>query len=347
MSGKKNKTVKELSIEVEDLKKEIVWLREYIETVKADVTMKINDVKKDSRAMNNETLIKCFKCEKTFQTKPLLMNHMTESHKKDRKCNQCDITFIQMNDLEHHIKSIHQAKLNFKCDQCDKRFFTDWRLQKHKRMHSTTGKKCHYFNNGKFCPYEELGCRYKHEVSQKCKFDDKCRKSLCQYVHTAAFNRPEEPQIISNLKDVKVISPIDYISYDPEDDSDIFKDEQYQTYEEDENFVEYIDSKEIFYNKHRSKNLPDDLINGNEIESVVGLRLKETTDSYFPCDACEFTSTNMTTHKAHYIEKHGNIENKFKCVVDKCDFKSDIPKNVIIHMATKHILLIQRRLGKL
>ena len=71
--------------------------------------------------------------------------------------------------------------------------------------------------------------------------------SVCAY---CSFNRPEEPQIISNRKNVKVISPIDYISYDPEEDSDIFKDEQYQTYEEAENFVEYIDSKEIFYNKH-------------------------------------------------------------------------------------------------
>ena len=60
MSGKKNKTVKELSIEVEDLKKEIVILKEFIETVKADVTLKINDVKEDSKSMNKKSLIKMF-----------------------------------------------------------------------------------------------------------------------------------------------------------------------------------------------------------------------------------------------------------------------------------------------
>ena len=347
MAGKKNKTVKELSIEVDELKKEILYLREYIDTVKSDVTLKINDVKEDKKAMNRKTKLKCFKCEKTFTTKPLLVNHIAESHRKNIECDQCDSTFTQMYDLEHHIESIHQAKQNFKCNQCNLSFFTNWRLQKHTRMHSKNGKKCHFFNNGKLCPYEKLGCRFEHEVSQKCKFGIKCKKSLCQFMHTEQLRKTEGQQSTNNLKAVKVISPIDFITYDPEEDSDIIKEEQNQTYEEDENFVEYNDSKEIFYNQHRTEDLPNDLINGNEIEFVVGLKLKETTGSFYPCDACDFTSTNMKIHKTHYSEKHGNIVNKYSCVLAKCDYSSDIPKNVIIHMASNHILLIQRRLGKL
>jgi hypothetical protein len=29
---------------------------------------------------------------------------------------------------------------------------------------------CHYFNNDKKCPFEELGCKFLHSVSQICKF---------------------------------------------------------------------------------------------------------------------------------------------------------------------------------
>ena len=54
---KKNKTIKELSIEVAELKKEIVHLREYIEIVRADVTLKITDAKEDTRAMKSKALI--------------------------------------------------------------------------------------------------------------------------------------------------------------------------------------------------------------------------------------------------------------------------------------------------
>ena len=139
-------------------------------------------------------------------------------------------------------------------------------------------------------------------------------------MHTEQLRKTEGQQSTNNLKAVKVISPIDFITYDPEEDSDIMKEEQYQTYEEDENFVEYMDSKEVFYNKHKTEDLPDYLFNGNDIDCVVGLRLNETTERYYPCDECEFTSTNMTTHKAHYIENQGNILNKFNCVVDKCDY---------------------------
>ena len=45
-------------------------------------------------------------------------------------------------------------------------------------------KICHYFNDGKSCPYEDLGCKFKHKVSKECPFQDKCYRKLCQYKHT-------------------------------------------------------------------------------------------------------------------------------------------------------------------
>ena len=44
-------------------------------------------------------------------------------------------------------------------------------------------KYCHYFNNFKECPYEEFGCKIKHEESQDCRFQRSCRNTLCQFRH--------------------------------------------------------------------------------------------------------------------------------------------------------------------
>ena len=57
------------------------------------------------------------------------------------------------------------------------------RLNKHKSVHRTK-KYCHYYNNDKECPFEELGCMFRHEVSKNCYFRGKCKNSLCQFTHS-------------------------------------------------------------------------------------------------------------------------------------------------------------------
>ena len=47
-----------------------------------------------------------------------------------------------------------------------------------------SSKFCQYFNNSKSCPYEEIGCQFKHAVADNCKYDRKCKFKLCQYKHT-------------------------------------------------------------------------------------------------------------------------------------------------------------------
>ena len=69
-----------------------------------------------------------------------------------------------------------------------------WRLRKHVSGHQ--GKIfCHYFNNRKNCPYEELGRMFQHEDSPICRFQEQCLKELCQYKH-----KDNDEQ---NYKDVK------------------------------------------------------------------------------------------------------------------------------------------------
>ena len=86
--------------------------------------------------------------------------------------------------MEIHIESDHgMSDLN--CDQCEKIFISEWRLKLHKHSHTLTVKKrnCHYFNSGKVCPFEKLGCKFEHILSKDCKFGAQCSFNMCQFKH--------------------------------------------------------------------------------------------------------------------------------------------------------------------
>ena len=42
---------------------------------------------------------------------------------------------------------------------------------------------CHYYNNMKVCPFEEIGCMFRHAKSNKCWVKEFCKNKLCQYAH--------------------------------------------------------------------------------------------------------------------------------------------------------------------
>ena len=70
------------------------------------------------------------------------------------------------------------------CDVCGKYFYMKWRLNKHKQLHDNKPKtKCHYFNNGKVCPFDEVGCKFLHEISDECRQNAKCTRKLCPFQH--------------------------------------------------------------------------------------------------------------------------------------------------------------------
>ena len=84
-----------------------------------------------------------------------------------------------------HRKAIHNEMESYECNECEKKFILMWRLKKHQHIHSKTNavKNCHYFNNQKECPFEQIGCMFKHEHSHQCKFQRNCRNLLCQFKH--------------------------------------------------------------------------------------------------------------------------------------------------------------------
>ena len=52
-------------------------------------------------------------------------------------------------------------------------------------MYQKESKFCYYFNNNQKCPYNEIGCMFKHEVSSPC-WLKQCTRNLCQYQHSDA-----------------------------------------------------------------------------------------------------------------------------------------------------------------
>jgi hypothetical protein len=108
--------------------------------------------------------------------------HIKENHPKEIKCNMCDEKFDQTFKLENHLKK-HEVE-TFNCEKCEKTFYLKWRLEKHKTIHENINIKfCHYFNNSKLCPFEEIGCMFLHAKSQLCRFKQSCKNDLCQFQH--------------------------------------------------------------------------------------------------------------------------------------------------------------------
>ena len=131
-----------------------------------------------------ERTYKCEKCDSTFNSKKTLNSHIEANHPVSVKCHNCETNFEVMLDLEKHISKQHNIK-GFKCQECNAEFYSKWRLQKHENSHQSEIKiNCHYFNSDKKCPFAEIGCKFVHEYSAKCKFGSKCNFDRCQFRHT-------------------------------------------------------------------------------------------------------------------------------------------------------------------
>ena len=90
------------------------------------------------------------------------------SHLHIVECNLCDKKFKIVSDLEKHVKNEHKEYKSHKCDECDKEFVTGWRLKKHLILHKERNiKHCKYFVSDEFCPFDELGCKFRHSETIK------------------------------------------------------------------------------------------------------------------------------------------------------------------------------------
>ena len=125
--------------------------------------------------------------------------------KKARKtCDLCENTFVKNCDLELHMKEVHEIDKNYKCDECDKDFFLEWRRNKHMKIHTDDAKYCHFYNNRKQCPYDELGCMFLHIRAEQCTFQH-CSNKLCQFRHDNQIETIDacEEMVVNDRSDVE------------------------------------------------------------------------------------------------------------------------------------------------
>ena len=54
-------------------------------------------------------------------------------------------------------------KKTFSCEACNKDFYLQWRLEKHRKVHEETTKLCRFYANKKICPFERVGCKFRHD----------------------------------------------------------------------------------------------------------------------------------------------------------------------------------------
>ena len=71
----------------------------------------------------SDSKIQCDKCEKRFNIKSVLRNHLAEIHGENSiKCKECNKGFGTENRLNRHVKFRHDKVKNYKCDICGKGF---------------------------------------------------------------------------------------------------------------------------------------------------------------------------------------------------------------------------------
>ena len=179
----KKKTIKDLTEEFEVLENKF----NQFEKMFANLSKKVEKYEKQDKenSLEDENIAKrtkeyhCKRCDLVFSDNKKLKVHIKEQHRKEIKCSICDEKFDQTFKLENHLKEHEVETLD--CDECGKTFYLKWRLVKHKTIHQTTNVRfCHYFNNDKLCPFEEIGCMFLHAKSEFCRF-----KKLCKNDHNA------------------------------------------------------------------------------------------------------------------------------------------------------------------
>lgn len=129
---------------------------------------------------NNESKIKCLKCNKYYKNLQTIKSHIRTVHMKlcNFHCKLCDKSFICNRLLLNHIQSKHNNlnQRNYQCPICKKSFKTDATLYSHKKVHlnlknsenSEKFFKCHLCssnnNNDGTGTNNERIFRYKHQL---------------------------------------------------------------------------------------------------------------------------------------------------------------------------------------
>ena len=166
-----------------------------LQTENSELNQKLNMVTNNLKKLSEE--------HKTLQTELI-----QEREKSKHVCNKCDTNSEKVRNLKKHITVKKPTIGLLKCEQSEKVFVEEWKLNAHKKKHEkypcekcertfnyldTKNKHvlishenaklyCHYFNNEKTCPYLDR-CIFLHEDAKFCRYDAMCERDLCMFKH--------------------------------------------------------------------------------------------------------------------------------------------------------------------
>ena len=166
---------------------------------------------------------------------------------------------------------------------------------------------CPFYNNGKYCPYENIGCKFKHEVSKMCKFDKTCVKKLCQFKHSLRVQNSRENQ--NEIIDNEIEKVDDYRKYDTMSEND-----QFDVYQE-------ICMNICWGGFHKC-------VEHDEDNELLGVNVQRLNDDFqnrreeeYQCEKCNFCSKDMEAVKEHFLKQHRKSYSCWECNKQK-DSKS-------------------------
>ena len=329
MEAKKRITIKALS---EEFNKEITSLKTRIDILEKQATTAEDKVKLlEAKLAKEQEQNKGSICSETFVNMTDMSSHSQGKHSNTsetehfkRKCKFCKILFLKNSDLEAHVKRDHSENSQHECDICEKTFVLKWRLKKHKEGHESNLKKfCHYFNNDKTCPFEEIGCMFFHQDSESCKYGDNCQNGLCQFKHGK-----ETTDDAININDLK--ENFDKLSEEEKLESTDFLCSIYcKSYEYHRCTQEHF---ELFMGCD-VMNITEDFVDDDE----------EDIATFYPCDKCEQKFVDHDKLRVHFSENHIQ-EEYIKCSVNECSFQAQTINVLTMHIGVDHFELVKGRL---
>ena len=185
MTGKDQRiTLKSLKIEIVTLQEELNRNKKQLDEIHKELQNAKEEIKELKGIKNKKEETSALNCDRSRKS---IKFQKSKKYEHKIKCKLCDDAFDRNSELETHIKNEHDSIEKFECDQCAKSFVLEWRLNKHQEIHKEPNtKRCHYYNNQKYCPFEEIGCMFEHSYSGICKYGNRCKKRMCSFQHSSS-----------------------------------------------------------------------------------------------------------------------------------------------------------------
>ena len=187
-----------------------VYLCEYCEfecKTKGELKHHLEDEhnRKSNMKSKQDNVFECCQCKKYFTTFEQLVAHTESSHELIvHSCNVCDYQTNLGQNLKEHYKLVHggtskknlnmgpspsEKSCNFEdplhsTSCCDRKSgYRNPRL--FSRQEKQNNGYCRFWNNG-YCRMGDI-CKYLHEESPECYYQDRCQDNKCVYYHCMVF----------------------------------------------------------------------------------------------------------------------------------------------------------------